>query len=71
MNPASAAAVDVAVTHALFVGDALAVMQPAGVGTVWSTDSVPHANNAVALAPLLAGALHSRDRSAPLGAATP
>ena len=49
------ASVDVAVTHALFVGDALAVMQAAGVGEVWSTDSVPHDSNAVPLAPLLAG----------------
>lgn len=52
-----AASVDVAVTHALFIGDALAVLQDSGVGQVWSTDSVPHASNAVALAPLLASAL--------------
>jgi len=57
LRAAGAASVDVAVTHALFVGDALAVMRAAGVGEVWSTDSVPHASNAVPLAPMLAQAL--------------
>lgn len=57
LRAAGAASVDVAVTHALFVGDALAAMRAAGVGEVWSTDSVPHASNAVFLAPLLADAL--------------
>ncbi len=52
-----AASVDVAVTHALFVNDALAHVQAAGVRHVWSTDCVPHASNAVAVAPLLAAAL--------------
>ncbi len=54
---AGAASVDVAVTHALFVSDALAVLRSAGVGEVWSADSVPHPSNAVSLAPLLAAAL--------------
>jgi ribose-phosphate pyrophosphokinase len=49
--------VDVAVTHALFAGDALQVMQEAGVGQVWSTDSIEHPSNVVAMAPLLAQAL--------------
>jgi ribose-phosphate pyrophosphokinase len=52
-----AVAVDVAVTHALFVGDALAQLQHAGVRHVWSSDSVAHASNAVSLVPLLAAAL--------------
>lgn len=52
-----AAAVDVAVTHALFVDDALAHLARAGVRHVWSTDSVVHASNAVSLVPLLADAL--------------
>lgn len=51
------ASVSVVVTHALFVGDALQRLQAAGVGQVWSTDSIPHPSNAIALAPLLAGAL--------------
>lgn len=54
-----AAAVDVAVTHALFVGDALEQLAHAGVRHVWSSDSVPHPSNVVALAPLLATALHT------------
>jgi ribose-phosphate pyrophosphokinase len=56
---AGAASVDVAVTHALFAGDALAVMREAGVGEVWSTDCIAHASNAVSMAPLLAQALQS------------
>ncbi|MEW6694489.1 MAG: ribose-phosphate diphosphokinase [Pseudomonadota bacterium] len=63
LRSAGAASVDVAVTHALFVGDALVALQAAGVGEVWSTDSVPHASNAVALAPLLAPALQRSVRS--------
>ncbi|MEZ5554540.1 ribose-phosphate diphosphokinase [Haliea sp.] len=54
---AGANSVDVAVTHALFAGDALAVMKSAGIGTVWSTDCIQHHSNAVSMAPLLATAL--------------
>jgi ribose-phosphate pyrophosphokinase len=52
-----AASVDVAVTHGLFVGDALAQVHAAGVRRVWSSDSVPHASNAVSVVPLLVSAL--------------
>jgi ribose-phosphate pyrophosphokinase len=52
-----AASVDVAVTHALFVGDALAQVHAAGVRRVWSSDCVPHASNAVSVVPVLAAAL--------------
>jgi len=52
-----ALSVDVAVTHALFVGDAWAEVKAAGVRHVWSSNSVPHASNAVDIVPLLAGAL--------------
>ncbi|MFO1332497.1 MAG: hypothetical protein U1E95_08590 [Rubrivivax sp.] len=52
-----AAAVDVAVTHALFVGDAGPVLARAGIRRVWSSDTVPHPSNAVSVAPLLAAAL--------------
>jgi ribose-phosphate pyrophosphokinase len=52
-----AASVDVAVTHGLFVGDALAALQQAGVRHVWSADTVPHASNVVSVVPLLAAAL--------------
>lgn len=52
-----AATVDVAVTHGLFVGDALQQLQAAGIRHVWSSDCVPHASNCVSVAPLLAQAL--------------
>jgi ribose-phosphate pyrophosphokinase len=52
-----AATVDVAVTHGLFIDDALDQLRAAGVRHVWSTDSVPHASNCVSVAPLLADAL--------------
>ena len=52
-----AASVDVAVTHALFVGDALSDVHASGVRHVWSSDSVPHPSNAVSVVPLLAEAV--------------
>jgi len=57
LQAAGAASVDVAVTHALFAGDAIAKLQAAGVGQVWSTDCIAHPSNAVSVAPLLADAL--------------
>ncbi|ENO75653.1 ribose-phosphate diphosphokinase [Thauera sp. 63] len=57
LRAAGAASVDVAVTHALFAGDALAQLEAAGVGQVWSTDCIAHPSNAVSVAPLLAEAL--------------
>jgi len=54
---AGAASVDVAVTHALFVGDALEQLRSAGVREVWSTDAIPHETSRIRLAPLLARAL--------------
>ncbi|MEQ9464083.1 MAG: ribose-phosphate diphosphokinase [Haliea sp.] len=54
---AGARSVDVAVTHALFAGDALQVMTAAGIAEVWSTDCIAHSSNAVPMAPILAGAL--------------
>jgi ribose-phosphate pyrophosphokinase len=54
---AGALSVDVAVTHALFVGDAYAHVVAAGVRRVWSSDCVPHASNAVSIVPMLAQAL--------------
>lgn len=54
-----AASVDAAVTHALFVGDALEQLHAAGVRRVWSTDCVPHPSNAVSVVPLLADALRA------------
>ena len=54
---AGAASVDVAVTHALFAGDALQVMQEAGIDEVWSTDCIAHPSNVVSMAPAIAEAL--------------
>ncbi len=54
---AGAASVDVAVTHALFAGDAGQLLQQAGIGQVWSTDCIAHPSNAVSMAPALAAAL--------------
>ncbi|SHE86877.1 ribose-phosphate pyrophosphokinase [Modicisalibacter ilicicola DSM 19980] len=54
---AGAASVDVAVTHALFAGNAFEVMKNAGVGKVWSTDCIIHPSNAISMAPVLADAL--------------
>ncbi len=56
---AGVASVDVAVTHALFAGDAIEVMRQAGVGEVWSTDCIPHSSNVAAIAPVLAKALQA------------
>ena len=56
---AGARSVDVAVTHALFANDALAVVKASGVKHIWSTDSVPHESNCVGLSPLLAEVLQA------------
>ncbi len=50
------ASISVLVTHALFAGDAIERLRAAGVGHIWSCDSVPHDSNAVYLAELLAHA---------------
>jgi ribose-phosphate pyrophosphokinase len=52
-----AASVDVAVTHALFAGNSLQLLQQAGVRNIWSTDCIEHPSNAVSMAPLIAAAL--------------
>ena len=56
---AGALSVDVAVTHALFVGDALAQLRAAGVRHVWSSDAVPHATAVVGTSGLLAAAVRA------------
>ena len=59
LRAAGAATVDVAVTHALFAGDAEARLREAGVGAIWSTDCIAHPSNAVFMADALAQALAS------------
>lgn len=54
---AGAASVDVAVTHALFAGNAGQLLWEAGIRNVWSTDCITHPSNAVSMAPALASAL--------------
>jgi len=49
--------VDVAVTHALMVGDAAEVLRSAGIGELISTDTVPHASNRISTVALVAEAL--------------
>lgn len=49
--------IDVAVTHALFAGDAWNRLKQAGVGEIVSTDSISHPTNRMCLAPLLADAV--------------
>jgi len=54
LQPAS---ISVLVTHALFVNGSDRRLTDAGVGHIWSTDSIPHASNRLPLAQLLAAAL--------------
>lgn len=51
---AGAKQVDAVVTHPLFRNDAEQTIKQSGVKNVWSTDSITHPTNAIALAPLLA-----------------
>ncbi|MFC7408774.1 ribose-phosphate diphosphokinase [Hydrogenophaga atypica] len=57
LRAAGAASVDVAVTHALFAGDAIDRVKAAGARHVWSTDCIPHPSNAVSIVPAVAGVL--------------
>ncbi|MFO1279307.1 MAG: ribose-phosphate pyrophosphokinase [Burkholderiaceae bacterium] len=59
LRATGAATVDIAVTHALFAGDAVERLRGAGVGEIWSTDCIAHPSNAVFMADALAGALDS------------
>ena len=49
-----AACVDVLVTHALFGVGSLERLHQAGIQNIWSTDSIAHTTNVIALADLLA-----------------
>jgi len=57
LRAAGAASIDVAITHALFGTDTLAMLHDNGIDSVWSTDCVTHPTNAVSMAPHLAQAL--------------
>lgn len=56
---AGASRVDVLVTHALFAEGAEQRLRQAGVKRVWSTDSIPHATNAIALAGILSASVRA------------
>jgi len=60
VRAAGARQIDVVVTHGLFVGDAVAALGAAGVGRIWSTDTVAHPTNAISVLPLLAAAVSAR-----------
>jgi ribose-phosphate pyrophosphokinase len=59
---AGARRVDVAVTHALMVGDAADVLRSSGVGELISTDTVPHPSNRIATAGVVAESLRALPR---------
>lgn len=59
LRGAGARSVHCLVTHALFMGDALAQLYQAGMDNIWTTDSIAHPTNAIPLAELLAGAILS------------
>ncbi|MCC6922865.1 MAG: ribose-phosphate diphosphokinase [Nitrosomonas sp.] len=54
---AGASQVDAIITHPLFCNDAEQCMLQSGVTHIWSTDSITHPTNAIALADLLADAI--------------
>ena len=54
---AGAERVDALITHGLFTGDALAEMRDAGIGSVWTSNSIAHASNAFSVAPAIAEAV--------------
>lgn len=54
---AGARQVDAIITHPLFCSDAEQCMRQSGVTHIWSTDSITHPTNAIALTDLLASAV--------------
>jgi len=54
LHAAGVRRVDALCTHALYDVEAAAMLQQAGIETIWSSDSVAHPSNRVELAPLLA-----------------
>jgi ribose-phosphate pyrophosphokinase len=62
LKAAGAESVAVAVTHALFAQDAVELIKKAGVQDIWSTDSIPHASNAVSLAASIADTMTMVER---------
>lgn len=57
LKKAGASGVSAICTHALFATGALEEMNAAGIEPIWSSDSIPHASNAMELTDVLAEAL--------------
>ncbi len=64
LKRAGAELVKCCVTHPLFSDDAEQTLTNACITHIWSTDSIPHHSNVIALAPLLAEAVR-RDQQTP------
>ena len=64
LRQAGAAGVEALVTHVLPGADAQAALRDAGVETLVSCDSIPHASNRIELAGLLADAVMDSERDA-------
>ena len=60
LRRAGIARVDAVAVHAILAPGALARLRRAGVRRLLSCDTVPHASNALSVAPLLAAALEAR-----------
>ena len=54
-----AARVDAACTHALFGTDTRQALEQAGIAHLWSSDSIPHPSNHIALTEILAAAVRA------------
>lgn len=61
LQAAGVGALHCLITHPLFADDAGDSLRAAGIETIWSSDSIAHESNAVALAPLLAEAIRNLD----------
>lgn len=57
LSARGAGAIHCLVTHALFADDATRQLHQAGIGQIWSSDSISHPSNVIHLAPLLAAAV--------------
>jgi ribose-phosphate pyrophosphokinase len=60
---AGATAVEALAVHCLAGDEAIAMLRRTGIGTIATTDSVPHPTSAIPLAPLLAAALQTETDS--------
>lgn len=62
LRRAGAAVVDAAVVHAIFAPGAPDRIRDAGVRRIVSCDTIPHATNAISVAPIVADAIAARER---------